>query len=452
MNSAKFLEGSTLRHLINMTLASSIGLMAIFVVDLVDMYFLSLLGELELAAAVGYAGTILFFCTSISIGLSIATTASVAKSIGRKDTTQATRFVNHALLSAVLVTLPVSVIVLLASPWLLNALGASGVAHDLAMRYLIVMLPSLPLLAIAMGCGAILRSNADARRSMNTTLIGAVVNACLDPVFIFALGLDVTGAAIASVLSRVAMVLYGLYSVYRIHGYEFKLHWPHWFEDNKVLFRIALPAVLTNIATPIGNAYVTAMIARYGDSAVAGNAIIGRLMPFAFGAVFALSGAIGPIIAQNFGAMHFERVLSTFYDAIKVVLCYVLAISTVLLLGSHWVISVFNATGQAAELIQLFCCWISFSFFFNGLMFVANACFNNLGYAHYSTLLNFGKATLGTIPFVLIGSHYYGADGVIMGQALGSIVFGILALGWCRFVMRALAVPDVQADLNKPKV
>ena len=72
------------------------------------------------------------------------------------------------------------------------------------------------------------------------------------------------------------------------------------------------------------------------------------------------------------------------------------------------------------------------SFIFNGAQFVANTSFNNLGKPLYSTALNLGKATLGTLPFVYLGSSWFGALGVLYGQALGSIVFGILAT----FVLR----------------
>ncbi len=64
MSKAVFTRGSTLRHVVNMTAASTVGLVAMFTVDLVDMYFLSLLGEQELAAAVGFGGTLLFFLTA----------------------------------------------------------------------------------------------------------------------------------------------------------------------------------------------------------------------------------------------------------------------------------------------------------------------------------------------------------------------------------------------------
>ena len=69
---AKFVEGNLFRHVSVMALTSSIGLMAVFVVDLINMLYIAMLGREELAAAIGYAGAILFFTTSFGIGMSIA--------------------------------------------------------------------------------------------------------------------------------------------------------------------------------------------------------------------------------------------------------------------------------------------------------------------------------------------------------------------------------------------
>jgi Na+-driven multidrug efflux pump len=82
---AVFLKGSLLRHITVMSLTASVGLMAVFVVDFVDMIFISMLGKAELAAAVGYAGAILFFISSFGIGVAIAAGALVAKSLGAGD-------------------------------------------------------------------------------------------------------------------------------------------------------------------------------------------------------------------------------------------------------------------------------------------------------------------------------------------------------------------------------
>jgi hypothetical protein len=64
---------------------------------------------------------------------------------------------------------------------------------------------------------------------------------------------------------------------------------------------------------------------------------------------------------------------------------------------------------------------------FTGALFVANAAFNNLGYPMLSTVLNWGRATLGTIPFVTYGAQF-GPAGLLVGQAAGSVIFGTLAV------------------------
>ena len=71
---------------------------------------------------------------------------------------------------------------------------------------------------------------------------------------------------------------------------------------------------------------------------------------------------------------------------------------------------------------------MSLFFFFNGLIFVANATCNNLGAAYQSTLVDWGRHTLGTVPFAWWFSHYWGAQGVLIGQSLGGVIFGILAV------------------------
>ena len=161
--------------------------------------------------------------------------------------------------------------------------------------------------------------------------------------------------------------------------------------------------MMTQIATPVGNAFVTAEIARFGDAAVAGWAIIGRIVPVAFGVIFALSGAVGPIIGQNFGARRFDRLQATMRDSLTVTIVYVLAIWALLALFAGPIASLFGATGLARELIMFFCLFVASAFLFDGAIFVSSAAFNNLGYPTYSTVFNWGRSTLGIIPFAWVG-------------------------------------------------
>ncbi|GAL21883.1 multidrug and toxin extrusion (MATE) family efflux pump YdhE/NorM homolog [Vibrio maritimus] len=102
--SAKFVEGSTMRHILVMSGTSTVGIMAIFIVDLLDMLFISMLGQAELAAAVGFAGTLTFFATSVSIGTSIAMGALMSKAIGAKDISYAREIGSSVLVISFLIS------------------------------------------------------------------------------------------------------------------------------------------------------------------------------------------------------------------------------------------------------------------------------------------------------------------------------------------------------------
>ncbi len=414
-----------------MTSTTSVGLMTLFIVDLVDMFFLSLLGEIQLAAAIGYAGTILFFTTSVSIGIAISTGALVSRSIGGKSIDKAKDYAINVMSFGAIVALLISGLIWFNIPYLLDLLGAKSDTKQFATDYLQIIIPSMVVLTIAMSASGVLRATGDAKRAMLATVIGGIVNLILDPIFIFGLDLGVKGAAYASVVSRFAVAGFALYSCINIHKLINKFDLAKFFQDLPSVTKIAIPAMLTNIATPIGNAYVMATVASFGDGAVAGLSIIGRLTPVAFGTIFALSGAVGPIIGQNYGANQMDRVKSTVIDGIKFATIFVGVVCLILFFTRDWIISVFKVSGDAAALIALFCTWVAATFLFNGFLFIANAAFNNLGYPHYSTIFNFLKATIGTIPFVFIGAKFANESGAIIGQGIGAIIIGCIALYLC---------------------
>lgn len=439
---AKFTQGSTMRHVIVMTTTGSVGLMAIFLVDLLNLFYISRLGEQELAAAIGYAGTVLFFLTSFSIGLSIAGTALVARALGAGDRARARRLATSSLLAMGLVMTLISLALLPVSGATLALLGATGRTHAIADRFLWMVVPATPFLGLGMMFSSILRGVGDAQRAMWVTLAGGIITAVFDPILIFALGLGVDGAALTSVISRMGMAGIGAWAVVRVHRMAARPSIAAALGDLRPLAGIAIPAVLTNVATPVGNSIVTAMIARYGDGAVAGWAVLGRLVPVAFGAFFALSGSVGPIMGQNLGARLIPRVRQTLTDSLVFLTLYGIAVWLVLLMLSGPIVTAFAATGTAAAVIVFFCAYASLLWAFNGAVFVGNAAFNNLGFPTYSTALNWGRATLGTVPFALVGAwlsgEAHGPQGIIAGQAVGGMVFAVLSIGICYRVIDRL--------------
>lgn len=434
-----FLEGPLLRHILVMTGTGAVGLMAVFLGDLANIFFLGRLGDEAIVAAVGYASSIQFLTTSIGIGLAIGATSLVAPALGAGQRGRARRFSVNAHAWTFVISSILALAVWFAIDPLLGLLGASGRTHQFGASYLSILVPSLPLLSLGMTSSAVLRSVGDAKRAMYITLWGAIANMVLDPILIFGLKLGIEGAAIASALSRIVVMATGLYGVIVVHGLIARLQLKTMLSDAVPLAGVAVPAVLTNVATPFSNAYVTSAMAQFGDSAVAGWAIIGRIMPVAFGAIFALSGSIGPIIGQNYGGGAFQRMREAFRLSLGVTVAFTLAAWLLLAVLAQPLAHVFLASGDAERLIVLFCRWLAPLFAFLGALFVSNAVFNTLRRAHVSTMLNWGRATIGTIPFVTLGAKHAGADGVLAANMMGGIVFGVIGVVLCFRLINRIA-------------
>lgn len=417
-----------MRHVVVMTTTSAIGLMAIFFVDAITLFYISQLNDAAQTAAVGRASYVLGFVIGLSVGFMIGASAMVSRSIGAGDEEAARSYSGTSLISAFAFGAIVTIIGFLLTDWFMAQLKAEGQALEYARTYLFIVLPTMPFLGVGMVTMGLLRSKGDAKRSMYLPLIGGALTAALDPIFIFVLGWDVVGAAVVSSIMRITFAALGLYFVIGIHNMVALPTLDRFFKDLKNILKIALPTVATNLAAPVGAFLIAQAVADFGDAAIAGQSVVDRLVPLAFGVIFALSGAVGPIIGQNFGAFKMDRVRQALTDGVIFNLVYVLIAWSLLFLAQDFVVRTYNATGDMALVIRLFCVVMAGSFLFNGLMFVSNAAFNNLGKPLYATMFNWARQTLGVVPFVYFGAQWAGLPGIYWGIAAGAALFGVVPI------------------------
>lgn len=423
---AIFLTGNPLRHITVMTLTSSIGLLTMFIVDFVDLLYIAQLGDSALTAAMGFAATILFFGTAFNIGLMIAVSALAARRIGQGDAEYARRYLTNILALAFIMVVPLAITFFVFAPQILDFAGATGTTKDAATNYIRIVAPFMPFAVGGMVCSGFLRAHGAARAAMNVTLAMGITNAILDPIFIFGLGLGMNGAAIASSCAAIVSAIVAIIPIFKSYG-GFETFQMNWFkEDFKPISAILIPAVLTNLATPVGGFISYRFIAEYSDEVIAGFAVIGRVVPVAFCLLFSLSGAVGPIIGQNFGALNFDRIRLTVNQSMGFAFGYTLIIWPVLWLFNDLISDLFNLEAQGRHLFWLFAVVLTPLFFFNGILFISNAACNNLERPRWSTYLNWARNTLGLIPFLWLGEKYYGLEGVLIGPGIGGIIFGLL--------------------------
>ncbi|MCF6302860.1 MAG: MATE family efflux transporter [Devosiaceae bacterium] len=425
---AVFTQGSTMRHVIIMTSTAAIGMMAIFFVDAITLFYISKLNDPAQTAAVGRSGYVIGFLIAVTVGMMIGSSVLIAKSIGQKKYDLAKRYGGSAILGAFVFGLVFAGALIATTDWFLGSLGATGDSLSHAQTYLRIILPGMPFMAIGMICMGILRAWGAAKESMYITLVGGILTAALDPIFIFVLDFQVTGAAIVSLIARLSFAALGLY--YVLSGDKL-ISWSHIkqiISDLLDMAKVGIPAMATNLAAPVGLFLVAQKVAEYGDNAMAGMAVVDRLVPLAFGVIFALSGAVGPIIGQNFGAGLYDRSRQGLIDGVKFNMVYVLFAWAVLYFARNFIIDAYSATGDMALMINLFCTIMAAAFFFNGLLFVTNAAFNNLGKPLWATAFNWSRQTIGVVPFVTLGAMWGDLPGIAYGMVLGSVPFALVAI------------------------
>ena len=268
---------------------------------------------------------------------------------------------------------------------------------------------------------------------------GAILTAFLDPLLIFGLHLGVYGAAWATVASRLTFLVVGWRGAVGVHDMVARPSLAAARRDFGPIMAIGVPAILANLATPVGTAYAIRVFSDVGEAAIAASAIIDRVTPFAFGVVFALTGSIGPIIGQNYGARLMARVQRTLTDSFILSIGYVLLAWAALALAAPTIAAIFDATGDSADYVIFYCRYGVVAWLFLACLFVANTSFNNLGFPTFSMVFNWGRATLGTIPFVTWGVRYGGVKGGLVGIALGAAVFGLAAVAAAYWTIARLA-------------
>lgn len=445
-----YTRGSVFGHISTLSITSAIGLFAIFAVDLVDVFFIAMLGVPELAAAVGFAGTALFFGAAICIGLAIASSTVVAQAVGAESLSssqtgkasvthestsdavqvlvpESARLASHGLLFGLMLTTPLAVLSVVFAPELIGLLGAEGATLDLAVHYFRIVGFSLPILGLAMGGTSLLRAVGEAKLSMWATIIAGIVNAVLDPLLIFGLSLDLTGAAIASVISRCTVAGVALYFIAKRHQMLRKPNWSLFAADCRQLGSIAVPSLITNLAGPFGAAYATSQLAKFGTDAVAAAAVIGRLTPVAFAGLYGLSGAVGPVASQNMGAEQWHRVRQTLIASGIFVTLYVLPVALGMFLLKDTLVHIFELEAAAADLLRFYCTFIVISYWLFGMQLAANPLFTALRHPGFATISNIARDLCLGIPLVFVGSQLYGAQGVLGGQAIGNMIAGVIA-------------------------
>jgi len=307
-------------------------------------------------------------------------------------------------------------------------LGATAETYQLAGHFIAIVLPCSVLAAAMQMCAQMLRAQGHVRSALAVLLAGAITLAVADPLFIFAFGFGLAGAAISYGLSTVVALAVGLTLVKRHIGLSPVVRFKHLKLHVGLTWPIALPAMLANLAMPVGITYLMLVLTSLGASALAGMAVIDRILQFGYCAFFALPSALVPVLAQNFGARRDDRVHTAIRVIRRLVVGYGLSVWLLLIVFGPWIADYFHLLDSGRAMFLAFTrigagMWILY-----GLDFVAQSMFLTMSRAWWVPAFGWLRGTLGTVPFVYAGSQWYGASGALVAMWCGNALVALLAI------------------------
>lgn len=431
---ADLTTGSVRGHLIRMTSPMILGLLAMMSINMVDTWFVALLGTEQLAA-MSFTFPVIMVLISVGIGVMAGTSSVISRVIGSGDEKRVRRLCTDSIILTSLFAIVFAAIGLLTIDPLFRLLGADDLLLPLIRQYMTVWYLGYIVFLVPMaGMGAI-RATGDTKRQSNLMIVAAVINLVLDPILIFgwlgfpALGIE--GAALASVIGRGAAMILG-YRVLRdkeLLTFE-RARLAEIIQSWKDILHVGLPAIGTNLIIPLSTGVLLSMVAVYGSTAVAGYGAATRVESLLQVIFYALSGVIGPFVGQNLGAGRCDRIKEAQIQSAILSVCVGVVLAVVVVLFATPLVSLFSDQKDVINNGTLYLFIVPLTLGPAGIIMVINAAFNGLGKPMPAVAVSTIRMFLVMVPASWIGGQLFGLGGIYCGLALANIIAAILAFKW----------------------
>jgi putative MATE family efflux protein len=429
-----FTEGDMNRAIILLAIPMILEMCMESLFGVVDVFFVSRLGP-DAVATVGLTESLLALVFGVAIGLSMATTAFVARRIGEKDPDGAAEASVQAILIGLIVSAIVGLIGILWAPQLLRLMGSTP-AVEANANYTRLMLGGSAGIFLLFLINAIFRGAGDASLAMRSLWIANAINIILDPCLINGWGpfpkLGVFGAAVATTTGRGVGVLYQLWALNSnasrivIRRPQVRLNLPVMLN----LLRVSITGMVQFLLATASWVALIRIVSSFGSSVVAGYTIAVRLLVFAILPSWGLSNAAATLVGQNLGAKKPERAEKSVYRTGVYNMIYMGLVSVAFVFFPGILVSVF--TNDPAVMSPAVSCLAIF-----GLAFVSYAwgmvlmqAFNGAGDTMTPTLINVLAFWVCQIPLAyFLAIHLgWGPRGAFTAVPIADLIFTAAAL------------------------
>ncbi len=389
----------------------------------------------------GLAVTFPFMNLAAAFGAMVGVGASTLLSVklGAKDYGEAKKIVGNVIALNVIIGSVFMLVSLLFLDPILYFFGASDHTINYARSYMQIILIGNIITHLYLGLNSVIRSSGHPHQAMLATILTVILNAILDPIFIFVFDWGIRGAAVATILSQIFALIWVLFiltsknEVICLDRHFFRLD----LRIVKDSLSIGLSPFLMNVASCFIVILINNGLQRYsGDLAIGAFGIVNRVIFVIIMIVMGLNQGMQPIAGFNYGAKQMNRVMEVFALTVK---CATVITTVGFLMGEFLPKQIASIFTTDQDLIEhaVFGLRLAVAVFpFVGFQMVASNFFQSIGMAHKSIFLSLTRQLIFLIPMLVVLPRFFGVTGVWismpLSDAAATIVSAIMIISYIR--------------------
>ncbi|MEI0517947.1 MATE family efflux transporter [Brachyspira murdochii] len=438
------------KALMTLALPTILGMLVNVFYNMVDTFFVGQTGDPNQVAAVSLCMPIYLLLMAFGNIFGIGGGSYISRKLGLRDYDSVKKISSFAFYASIIVGFISMAVYLIFIKDILKISGASSNTYQFSKDYLVIAAFGAPFVVNQMAMGQIVRAEGSSKEAMIGMMIGTVVNIVLDPIMILYMEMGVAGAALATIIGNACSTLYYIYHILRkksflsIHVKDFSMH-----KDILInVFSIGIPVSINNILMSASNILINNFAAGYSDNVVAGLGVAQRIFMLVILVFIGLSQGLQPFVGYNFASKNYKRMNA----AIKLS-CVVSVITGFLLLALSLI---FGRVSVAVfinneEVIDYGVKFLVASYAIApiiGFQFVFMSTFQALGKSIPSLILSLSRQGIAFVPTILIGTKFFGINGIIWSQPIADIVSVALAAVMYIYIYRKMKRKALEEENN----
>ena len=406
------------------------GMFIMVLYNLVDTYFIGLMRDDYQLAAVNLAYPVMMISIAISNMIGTGASSLIARSLGAGDREKADHTVTAGFVLTVVNSVIVAVLGLSLLGPIVTGLGAQANTFDYTRQYVQVILAGSLFTMGNYTFGQLLRSEGSVMQSVAGMIAGTIVNIMLDPIFIFGLGLEIRGAAIATILGNAAGMCVSLWFYLggkTLLSPSFKYVRPT-AEILKEIFWVGVPATLETLLTSAAYIVNNNLAVGYGELTVAAMGIAQKILSLGNYVYQGFAAGTQPIMGYNYGAKNYRRMIDVLKAGVMVCSGTELCIMAVYGVFAPQLIGIFTDSAEViatgSRVLRTIMCILPFV----GAVSMSRMSFQAMGKPQFAFAITLVRQLFLYVPLLLILNRVFGFGGIIWAQPVTEFIMMTVSL------------------------